>query len=557
MHVERVLGRILCIGSPVITVFILIGVVTDPVNVTKLFALGGVGFSVMAVILLFGAREMWRSFKLPVIVIAVFSLSSFLSLIFSESPFVQGWYGSYGRNTGFLTYFLLSFLFLGSLLFSSKENFEKYIIGFFAAGLINVLYCLWVLLYGDFVGWNNPYGNILGLFGNPNFVSSFLGMYIVGIVAYCFGKVNKIFRFVALATVPIAFYEVVKSHAIQGLVVTFGGLAIVGFFLVRDRFSAKLQISYMTASIFMGVMAIMGALQKGPFDFIYKKSVSLRGSYWNAGLKMGTENPIFGVGMDNYGDWYRRARPPIALVDTPAIHVMSNASHNVVIDFYAFGGYPLLISYLALLGMGLFAIVKFFKRSNKYDPIFVTLAVIWICYQTQSLISINQIGLTVWGWTSTGLIIAYEKLSRRGEFTSQRQRRRNSTYEKLLAPGLVASLGVLVGLLVSWPALNSDAKFYRALNSKNASVLEESLVSKFTNPPNSMKFNQAVDLFSRSNLMVPALKYSREAVKFNSDSFDSWKQLYFLPNSTATEKAKALENMKRLDPLNPDVLSTP
>jgi hypothetical protein len=236
---------------------------------------------------------------------------------------------------------------------------------------------------------------------------------------------------------------------------------------------------------------------------------------------------------------------------------MSNASHNVVIDFYAFGGYPLLISYLALLGMGLFAIVKFFKRSNKYDPIFVTLAVIWICYQTQSLISINQIGLTVWGWTSTGLIIAYEKLSRRGEFTSQRQRRRNSTYEKLLAPGLVASLGVLVGLLVSWPALNSDAKFYRALNSKNASVLEESLVSKFTNPPNSMKFNQAVDLFSRSNLMVPALKYSREAVKFNSDSFDSWKQLYFLPNSTATEKAKALENMKRLDPLNPDVLSTP
>jgi len=419
-----------------------------------------------------------------------------------------------------------------------------------------VLYCLWVLIFGDFAGWNNPYGSILGLFGNPNFISSFLGMYIVGVIAYSIGYPKIIFRIVAFATVPIAFYEILKSNAIQGLVVTFGGLAIVGFFLTRDRFSIKVQIGYACLSIFMGVMAIMGALQKGPLDFIYKKSVSLRGSYWNAGLRMGAEHPAFGVGMDNYGDWYRRARPPIALVDTPAIHVMSNASHNVVIDFFAFGGYPLLVSYLALLGTGIFSIVKFFKRTKKYDAIFVTLTVIWVCYQTQSLISINQIGLTVWGWTSTGLIIAYEKLSSRGEVSAQSQKKRNSSYEKLISPGLIASLGVLVGLLVLWPALNSDAKFYRALNSKNAMVLEESLVSTFTNPPNSMKFNQAVDLFSRSNLMVPALKYSREAVKFNPDSFDSWKQLYFLPNSTVNEKAEAVENMKRLDPLNPDVLTT-
>ena len=30
--------------------------------------------------------------------------------------------------------------------------------------------------FGDFIGWNNPYGAILGTFGNPNFLSSFLAM---------------------------------------------------------------------------------------------------------------------------------------------------------------------------------------------------------------------------------------------------------------------------------------------------------------------------------------------------------------------------------------------
>jgi hypothetical protein len=36
---------------------------------------------------------------------------------------------------------------------------------------------------------------------------------------------------------------------------------------------------------------------------------------------------------------------------------------------------------------------------------------------------------------------------------------------------------------------------------------------------------------------------------------DGWASLYSLPNSTPIEKELALQNMKRLDPLNPDVTS--
>jgi hypothetical protein len=53
--------------------------------------------------------------------------------------------------------------------------------------------------------------------------------------------------------------------------------------------------------------------------------------------------------------------------------------------------------------------------------------------------------------------------------------------------------------------------------------------------------------------MPQAHDIALRAIKFNPDSFDSWKILYLLPNSTQAEKDLALKNMKRLDPHNPDV----
>jgi hypothetical protein len=39
----------------------------------------------------------------------------------------------------------------------------------------------------------------------------------------------------------------------------------------------------------------------------------------------------------------------------------------------------------------------------------------------------------------------------------------------------------------------------------------------------------------------------------SDENFELWKVFYLIQSSTPEEKAKALENMKRLDPLNPDL----
>ena len=68
--------------------------------------------------------------------------------------------------------------------------------------------------------------------------------------------------------------------------------------------------------------------------------------------------------------------------------------------------------YLALIGLALISIIKILKRTTSFDLVFTSVAAAWFAYQAQSLISINQIGIGVWGWSLTGLLIGYELQTR-------------------------------------------------------------------------------------------------------------------------------------------------
>jgi cytochrome c-type biogenesis protein CcmH/NrfG len=199
-----------------------------------------------------------------------------------------------------------------------------------------------------------------------------------------------------------------------------------------------------------------------------------------------------------------------------------------------------------------------------YDGVFVTLTTAWVCYQLQSVISINQIGLAIWGWLFGGALIAYEIATRPkpvedGEKVqpdkSQKAREvKKKQSETIFSSTLVAGVGAVIGLLVAVPPYSSDAKWRSAIASQNVEQVEAALVPSYLNPMNSYKYANAVQLLESSKLNDLALKYAKVAVDFNPNHFDSWKLLYFVTNSSAEDKALALENMKRLDPNNPNVL---
>jgi O-antigen ligase len=555
--VEKTIAWFLFIGVPFTTLFLMTDAVSDPVNVTKLFAAGCVGGGVFAIALVYGFKELWASAKWLVIAAALFLIAGLNAVANSSSPLSQNLYGVFGRQTGYITYILLIMTALGAALLRTKKSFDLLIWALLISGAVNIIYCAWAIAFGDFIGWNNPYGNILGLFGNPNFIGAFLGMFITGSVAFAFSSYFAWkYRFAFIALGFVALYEIKNSHAVQGLVVTGAGLAMIGFYLVRAKTKGWVAtVGYLIFVLIGGAFAIGGAFQKGPLtSLIYKRSVSLRGTYWETGINIGMDSPLTGKGMDSYGLWYRAFRPDRALTDTPGVNTVTNAAHNVVIDIFAYGGFPLLVSYLAILFIGIWAILRVTFRQRTYEGTFVALATTWLAYQLQSIISINQIGLAIWGWVLVGALVAYEYSTRPKPETTDKQKSVKQK-ELVFSPQLVGGIGVVVGALIAVPPMSADMKYKSALKAQNVQQVEASLTPSYLAPLDSSRLAQAVLLLENSKLPDLAYKYAKEGVTFNPDYFDAWRVLYSISKATDVDKADALANMKRLDPKNPDVLA--
>lgn len=553
---EKLISKFLYFGTPLITIFVIAGPVADPVNVTKLFLLGVFGTGLLFLLLTYRRVLFAREKVFFTASVLLFSTLSMLTNFTSPAPFNLTFYGVNGRNTGFLTYFFFSVFALAGLTLSQMDNFKKLLYGFYFAGIVNIVYCLWAWQIGDFIPWNNIYGQILGTFGNPNFIGAFLGMVIVGLTSYLLQPDLGLPLRVSIVVINlVAFLEVIASRAVQGLVVTFGGLTIMIFFWLRSKtVNRAILPAYLVTVAILGLTAMLGALQKGPMaSIIYKRSVSLRGSYWNAGIEMGRDNLFTGVGMDAYGNNYRRYRSLNAFTDMPGPETISNAAHNIVIDIFAFGGLPLLLSYLLILGITLVSIVRFTTRKKQFDFIFVAMTSIWLCYQAQSLISINQIGLGIWGWVLSGAIVAYEIKDREKQLDVKKSQGAKMSTSEVddLKSKMTAMAGMVIGIIIALPPLKADMNWLAALKSQNLDRILLALEPSYFNPSDSARLVAAVNGLQNNKLNKQALDIARQGVRYNPDFTDAWKMLYYLPDATTEEKRTAKENLMRLDPLNP------
>jgi hypothetical protein len=551
---QKTLSRLFAVGAAGVTIFLLTGNVTDPVNAPKLFLLGGLAGATSSLLVYLISNKNFRVTGLEVLVVG-FILWGFLSLMASESPFSQGIYGVYGRNTGFLTYAFLGVIAIAATQLLHRSLFKLILIGFLVSLAVNVAYGLWVLFFGDFLGWQNNYGALLGTFGNPNFISSFLGMGFSLVLALTI-KSNTRLRIGLLLALPLIAVQLHESKSLQGIIVAVLGVWVVTFFWIRSKTqSESWSIAYLSSGALIAGVSIAGALGAGPLkQALSQPTIALREQYWLAALNMANSHPFLGVGMDSYGDWYRRARSPEALI-TPGREIVTNTAHNVFLDIASYGGYPLLALYVLITALGAYSILYTAKQSKSYDPVFVGITVLWLGFQAQSLISINQIGLAVWGWLINGLVIAYrlnrfKEIRPKLEFGPSSARAKNSKPE-IFSPQLIASVGGVLGLLLAVPPLSADITWREVQLSGQVSKVEPALQGGYLKPLNSHRLAEAVQILETSKLPEYAIKYARLGVIFNPQNFDAWRMLYFASSSTVAEKEKAKKQMVSLDPLNP------
>lgn len=567
--VEKKIAALIYVGAPFTSILVVTNIVSDPVNVTKLLSTGIIACAIAALLIFKANVEFWQQSRAISLSFGFFLVAGLWSVINSDSPLQQNIYGTFGRNTGLLAYVAMGTIALGASALTNMENLKRIMFGFGIAGLINIVYCFIAWQFDDPINWSNPYGAILGTFGNPNFISSFLGMVIFGLVAYALQpNLKLIYRLLLIALSAVAFAEIISSNSIQGLVVTAFGITVVAFYKIRSLdFSSKpLRLSIMTSYVSLvfvgGLVALLGALQKGPLaEYIYKPSVSLRGQYWQAGVNMALDRPFTGVGMDSYGDWYRRARDAQALI-VPGPNTVTNAAHNVLLDFLSYGGFPLFIAYLTFISVGVVALVRVFIRQREFDWVFVSISGIWLAYHLQSVISINQIGLAIWGWLLTGALVAYERMTRDPVNSSEVNAKKIATGKNAkeknqhFSPSLVAGVGGIIGALIFVPPFNADVQWRSGIVKGDITQIRKALTSAYLTPLDSMRFIQSIQILEDNQLTDDGYKYAKDLVKFNPESFDAWRTLLAVTKSTQEEKNEAMKQMQRLDPKNKELFTS-
>jgi hypothetical protein len=222
------------------------------------------------------------------------------------------------------------------------------------------------------------------------------------------------------------------------------------------------------------------------------------------------------------------------------------------------GGIPLLMMYLAMIFFVFRAIIVLTKRSESFNPVLFGLIGAWIAYLAQSVISLNQLGLAVWGWVISGLIIGYEFNTRDDDPGSVKEPQpsngknaKKKTISKTSTSSLVLSLTFgVIGLLLVLPALVTSNKVSNALSSRLAENIVDSAKAW---PRSSAVQTQTAIILSQNNLDRQALEIVNEGILDFPDSYLMWGILSELKSATPAQVEEAKRQMKRLDPLNPNL----
>jgi O-antigen ligase len=538
--------KVIAFGAVLITLIVTPWANADPINLPKLLTLAVVATSATFLCINLILQKAKQS-KVLTSFLAVYIF--WLMCIFTFAPGwkVQQLFGTEGRNTGLVAYLFFIALFISTATVSNKDMVDRLWFALTFVGVMSLVYGFLQRVGLDPAPWINPDNPIIGFLGNSNFQSSLLGVCISLLLPSIFQKsINKtqrgffaIFAFSALSLI-------IMSDAIQGVFVAVAGLS--SMVLIKTYKSNYHQLlPYLITIITSGaILVFLGLINTGPFaKFLFVKSVMARFEYWQAAIKMTSDYPLFGVGLDSFGDWYRRSRTSDAMLRRD---VIADSAHNVFLDQFANGGVVLGGLYLVLHFIVLRSIFRIVKRGS-LDAKTIGFICAWIGYVSQSLISISQIGLAVWGWIISGLIVgvdANHKLS----YSEEKLRNKKKIGEKASArSAILLPLGVAIGFISTSAPLTSDISYYKALNSRSASQLVAA-TEKF-GASSKMQLRIAA-ILSQNNLYSESLTVSTRLVSRNSQEFNAWSLIYSNPKASSDLKVTARNNMRRLEPNKKD-----
>ena len=526
----------------------------DPVSVPKMLVLSIVALGILG--LFFSRKNLWQNQvpRLALYISAGFISWMILALLFSGADLSQQFWGYFGRNTGFLTYFSLSLILLGTISVSNLEFNVQLLKVFLVSSIPMTGYCIIQYLKLDPVPWSEHF--TFGTLGNVNFLSAYLGMVCIGLIVWSTNSETRLFqRCSAIILAIVDFGLIISTGSIQGPIICIIGIAVFIFLKIRElnRFRRIAMLSYLAIMLVSISLLVLSLQDKGPLaKFIFQPSILYRADYIHAGWAMTINKPFFGVGLDSYGEWYRQLRGLISTRRTGPDRI-SNTAHNIFLDISSNGGIVLGLLYVSLVIYALFAAIRYLSRNKKSELYFNAFFSIWIAYQVQALVSINQLGVGIWGWLFTGVLIGTLKKDDFVEVGKEQKKQisksRTAYKGSQLSPrdSIFLSLGLAVGFTLGVIPVNADMAYRKASASGNLAQIVEA-----SNKLGSTQFHKelALDFAMRQNLADETKKIALDIVNRYPRNFFAWRVLSVATANTEQERQGAAAIVRSLDPFN-------
>ena len=159
---------------------------TDPINPPKFLLLTIMGAMCLGLLLqnvrlklILSVEKKWL-----LAISAAFLASLLNAILASKIDWREQFFGANGRHTGLITYLSLLSILIAIVFYYSEDLLAKIVRALVFVGSLSSVYGLVQVMKLDPIGWQNPYSPAIGFLGNPNFQSSFLGMYSILLIYF-------------------------------------------------------------------------------------------------------------------------------------------------------------------------------------------------------------------------------------------------------------------------------------------------------------------------------------------------------------------------------------
>jgi O-antigen ligase len=555
---------IVLIATPTITTLVISPFSSyDPINLPKMLVLV-TGASLLLVPLLARLRSLVGINSLFISVALAFIVTLMIAFFRNPAPYAQQLWGVWGRSTGLLTYIAFVVVLLSTILFSFRSEGGTFRQVFERLSYFITAYTL--IQAGDIDPINWSQKAMVATLGNINFMSSFLGLASISFFSRLLIEKLPITSKVHYSIlILINLFLIWLSESIQGVAVFAAGASIILAFTVRRNLDFKRVIYWFLSIIPVGSISFLGVAGLGPLSMLRQETVIFRRDYWLAGIAMTKENWLDGVGIDSYGDYYEQYRDLEAVVRTGPQRI-TNTAHNIFLDVSSGAGVLAGIAFFAMFTLTIATIIRILKR-GEFDPSLAAFSGMFVGFLIFSLISINQIGVGVWGFVFMGYVIgagARQELLSNNSLSKKdpgKQRSKKLPYEgrkienSQVSRALLFLVTLLVGTLGFFSALIPFRNDMNMLAAVRAKDFESMKIVALRDSATTFHREKYMTLLVDAGRDLEAYEFALTEYERNSRSKIALRVIAYSEQALKELRISSLERLIEQDPYNSELVT--